>query len=199
MKPFDNIPFLELLKSATAQQHILLESNPLFSAIVSPQITIKQYGSYLTLMQNILHFYERDIVSMSGSEHRNITPLISADLQYLNFTVPENVSVYPYDLGGIKITSSFAWGFAYVMEGSKLGGKMIFKNIQRTLGFTENLGASFIADTGSNTFVIWKAWLVRLSDYVAANNCEAETIEGAKHAFQSVYNYFELNRPLYED
>ena len=193
------VSFSAKIKGDTTAQHILLETNPLLAAIVSPHVTLKQYSSYLSLMQNILDFYERNILSLLATEQRKSSTLISADLQHMQHMLPQPVAACPYDIGDTALTIPFAWGFGYVMEGSKLGGRVIFKNIQRRLGFSENAGATFLNDDGLNTFVDWKTWMDKLSGYVAANDCEQETIRGAQYAFKSVYNYFELNRPLYAD
>ena len=116
----------------------------------------------------------------------------------IGYTLPKNSGLTHYSLPVKKIAAPFAWGFAYVMEGSKLGGKVIFKHIQRQLGFSENSGASFIAGDGVNTFGLWKEFLLKFSAYVTQNSCEDEAIQGAEYAFKSIYNFFEINRSLYE-
>jgi heme oxygenase len=107
------------------------------------------------------------------------------------------VEVHDYAIPGV-ISTPFALGFMYVMEGSKLGGKVIYKHINRTLGYTPDSGARFIADYGNDTFVFWKAFLSHLSNYVMENDCEEEAIQGAEFAFSSIYDFLELNRLVYE-
>ncbi len=189
----DTALFLQTIKKATAQLHQLLESNSLLSTLVSPRVTIREYYCYLVLMQEIMTVYERDLLTLVAIKQTKATQLIANDLLNIGYALPQSDALNKYSIPAEKIRTSFAWGYAYVMEGSKLGGKVIFKHIQRNLGFTEIFGATFLADGGANTMGLWKEFLTKFSGYVTENNNQEEAIQGAEYAFQSIYQYFELN------
>jgi heme oxygenase len=148
--------------------------------------------------------YERTIVTLlvtmfPGLEHRKASQLISDDLENIGNIRPQGFVIENYTVPSERISIPFAMGFMYVMEGSKLGGKVIYKHIHRALGYSENCGAKFIADHGNDTFLLWKEFLFKFSTYVAQNDCEEEAIQGAEYAFSSIYDFFESNSLVYED
>lgn len=195
--------FLQTLKKSTAELHALLESNSLLSTIISPHVTSQQYYCYLILMKKVAEVYEENVlpglsVTLQGFEQTKASVLIAEDLQSIGYGLPHGI--VPTDFTLLKeMTVPFALGFAYVMEGSKLGGKVIFKHIQRMLGFGEESGAKFIFNNGNNTGRIWKEFLSRFSQYVIESNGEEEAIQGAKYAFTSIYCFFDSNRAVYEN
>jgi heme oxygenase len=196
--------FLNNIKQSTADLHLRLESQALLSAIMMPSVTKLQYYYYLSLMLKIEEVYERIVVkqlvgTFPGFEQRKASLLLLEDLKNIGDIAPETFMVKDYNIAFEKISIPFALGFMYVMEGSKLGGKVIYKHIHRTLGYSANDGAKFIADTGNNTFVLWKEFLSTFSIFVAENECEEEAIQGAEYAFRSIHDFFESNRLIYEN
>lgn len=195
--------FIHKIKQSTAELHLRLESQALLSAIMMPSVTRLQYYYYLILMKKIEEAYEQNIVPQLAStfpvfEQRKASQLISDDLNNIGDIAPQSFVSKDYTIHGEKISLPFAWGFTYVMEGSKLGGKVIYKHIHRTLGYSEHGGAKFIADYGVDTFRLWKEFLSKFSMYVTQNDCEAEAIQGTEYAFSSIHDFFELNRLAYE-
>ncbi len=198
------VSFIQKIKQSTAESHLRLESQALLSAIMLPSVTRLQYCHYLTLMKKIEEVYERKIVTqLAGSfakfEQGKASHLITDDLNNIGVIAPQSFVGRDYSIPAEKISIPFSLGFMYVMEGSKLGGKVIYKHIHRTLGYSENCGAKFIADYGNNTFVLWKEFLSKFSTYVSQNDCEEEAIQGAEYAFSSIHYFFELNSLVYED
>jgi heme oxygenase len=195
--------FIHKIKQSTAESHFRLESQALLAAIMLPSVTRLQYYYYLILMKKIEEAYERDIVvtlaaTFAGFEQRNASQLISDDLYNIGDIAPQSFVSEDYYIPGEKISIPFAMGFSYVMQGSKLGGKVIYRHIHRTLGYSEISGAKFIADYGVDTFSLWKEFLSKFSIYVTQNDCAAEAIQGAEFAFSSIHDFFDLNRLAYE-
>lgn len=195
--------FLQTIKKRTAEQHVLLESQPLLSSIMMTGVTVRQYCYYLILMKKIAEVYEANVLILLDivfPEHtqRKMSQLIEEDLQSIGDVLPDDIISKDYTLPVEKLSVPFALGFMYVMEGSKLGGKVIFKHIHRTLGFTESRGAKYISDYGAGTVRLWKEFLTGFSGYITENNSEDVAIEGAKYAFTSIYDFFESNQLAYE-
>lgn len=195
-------PFLQRLKTDTATHHVRLEAQPLLQALMAPGVTVAQYGGYLARMKKIADAYEESVLPVLRSSQPAFAPkrasslAIAKDLQALappngrpsslpDFVLPQTVSL------------PFAWGFAYVMEGAKLGGKVIARHIQKALGFTESHGAAYLTGAGADTVPEWKAFLQALSSYAATARCEEETVNGAVSGFASIHDYFEANGQVY--
>ena len=194
--------FVRTIKKSTAELHANLESQELLSAIMTPGVTNTQYCLYLVLMKKIEEAYERDIVApladhFPGIEQRKASKLIADDLSNIGSILPKSFTLKDFDIPAEKISKPFAMGFMYVMEGSKLGGKVIYKHIQRTLGYSAKSGAKFIADDGVDTFGLWKEFLLKFSNYATEAGCEEEAIQGAEYAFSSIRDFFELNTLAY--
>lgn len=194
--------FAHDIKRSTAALHLHLESQVLLSAITAPSVTSLQYCFYLALMKKIEEAYEREILPVAaglfeGFEMQKASQLLSDDLDSIG-NISTAYLLSDYVIPKERITLPFALGFMYVMEGSKLGGKVIYKHIHRTLGYSASNGAKFIADYGADTFGLWKVFLSTLSMYVTENDCAAEAIKGAEYAFSSIYDFFEANRATYE-
>ncbi len=194
--------FLKDLKQTTAGLHTLLESNALLSALLSPSLSVHQYYCYLFLMQKITVVYEQNIAgrlhnSFQQWTPRKSSPLLTADLQQVGYQPPSAYVTADFQLSANRQTDAFAAGIMYVMEGSKLGGKVIFRHIHRYLGFSATNGAAYLADEGADTFGRWKQFLHEFSTFIVQSNGEEQTIAGAKYAFSSIYNYLEFNRYLY--
>jgi heme oxygenase len=147
--------------------------------------------------------YEENVLPRLGGVVNNLqqtraSTLIIEDLQYIGYELPVDIAPANFVLAN-NMTVPYALGFMYVMEGSKLGGKVIFKHIQSTLGFSADWGARFISDYGNNTGIAWREFLTLLSTHVNDNGGEAEAIAGAKFCFSSIYEFFESNSLVYEN
>lgn len=188
-------PFLQRLKTATAPQHAALESQPLLQALMTPAVSKEQYRHYLLGMKAISEACEQTVwtlVGVSFAAGPSATALIEEDLRRLsspgNATLSLPAFVFPKNL-----SLPFAWGFAYVMEGSKLGGRVIFKHLQKTLGIADDAGGAYLANKGADTGTEWKAFLQNLLAYTAVHRCEEEVVNGAIFGFRSIREYFEAN------
>lgn len=190
--------FLKRLKADTAPQHAALEAHPLLQALMMPTVSRKQYFRYLSRMQKIVEAYEAAVLPLlAGSPlafaaTKSSAQLIAEDLYTLSFAGEQAVSLSAFVLPQ-NLSLSFAWGFAYVVEGAKLGGRVIFKHLQKIIGLTASEGGAYLANAGANTGAEWKEFLQKLSAYTAAHRCEDAVLNGAIFGFTCVRNYFEAN------
>ena len=195
--------FLKNLRSATGPKHTALESNELLASLTSDSLTLRKYFHYLILMREVEHAYtlmlDRSPVLHQLSGRVSAAPLITQDLAAITsnefFTANPISCRLPFENSSL----AFQLGFSYVMKGSRLGGKVIYKHIHRNLGFSEQSGAGYILDAGNDTFADWKRFLAALSDFAVENNCTDEIIAGAIAGFSAIHYYFESNRMLYAD
>ncbi|MDL5511184.1 biliverdin-producing heme oxygenase [Arenibacter sp. M-2] len=179
------------LKKQTAPAHKKLESLPVSSLLLSPDMEIENYTHYLYLMYNVHRDLEEKVFPLlteiiDNIELRKKTHLIKEDLSFLNYNLPGSKSVFKDP----KCTIPFALGIMYVVEGSSLGGRYILKNIETTPGLNKGKGVSYFKGYGTKTGSKWKSFLNKLIQYENENNCENEIIEGAMFAFDSIYDHF---------
>ena len=76
------------------------------------------------------------------------------------------------------------WGSMYVTEGSTLGGRYIARQIERTLGLTNNHGYAFFNCYGDDTQLRWKEF-GRLVERECTSNRE-EAVKSAVETFKTI-------------
>lgn len=196
--------FLQQLKTTTAPQHSQLEAQELLAALMSPAVSKQQYKQYLLLMKEVQRYYESVILPSVAFvfpflQNAKSSMLIEEDLQQLTSIIELNKITKLFSFSTVAVSIPHALGFTYVMEGSKLGGKVISKHILRTLGFTADNGAAYLSNTGADTGREWMNFLHVFSTFITSEGIEEEVMKGAGEAFGSIYHYYQSNRHVYAD
>lgn len=205
VRPFNRShdSFLQRLKKETASQHTALEAQPLLQVLMQPSVSRQQYCDYLLRMKKITETYESRLWPLLSSSlpafvpKRSSSLLIAEDLRQLACS-DQQISLPEFRLPS-HIHLPFAWGFAYVMEGAKLGGLVIFKHLQKVLGITSESGGSYLTNKDANTGLEWKEFLQTLSLYTSTNNGEEAVLNGAIFGFTSIHEYFDANEKAHAD
>lgn len=191
------ISFLNNLRNKTSESHKELEELPISKSIVNPKITVEEYALYLSLMHDVVRDMEEEIYPLL-SDHipdlseRKKAQWILADLKHVGIEKKQHLSPFT-NTNGAEQSVPFAMGIMYVVEGSTLGGRFILKNIQESLGFDENNGASYFAGYANKTGSYWKKFVSSLTDFEAENNAEEEIIAGADYAFRVIHKHLSDN------
>lgn len=184
--------FISRLRTKTAPAHQALEALPISRAIVSPTVSREDYTAYLNAMADAVHDLETRIFPRISSlipdlQERRKLPHILDDLVFYGapkshfqrvFTIGENTS------------EAFAMGIVYVMEGSVLGGRMILKNLNNSLGMNNESGARYFHGYGAETGSRWKSFMELLAGHETAHDCGDDIIGGANHAFAAIHQHF---------
>lgn len=194
--------FLRQLKEATNEQHLAMEADPLLTRLLSPALTRWQYICYLSLFLKISEFYESKILPLStpalaGWQVSAPSQKILTDLETLGLSHPIE-PLWPFEFPVDDPDVPFALGFTYVMEGSKLGGKVITRSVAKSLGLTEENGIQYLSDFGQDTFPRWKEFLAQFSAVIIDTNGQEQAIHGANQAFAAIAIFFASNTGLYE-
>lgn len=189
------ISFLNNLRTKTAESHKELEALPISKSIVDPKITIEEYALYLSLMHDVVQDLEENIYPIlsgviSDLNERKKAHLILNDLR--NIGIEKKQLSFPLK-NASEISVPFAMGMMYVVEGSTLGGRFILKNIQESLNFNEENGASYFSGYGNKTGSFWKNYLNSLTHFETQNNSEEEIIAGADYAFRVIGEHLSKN------
>ncbi|WET03090.1 biliverdin-producing heme oxygenase [Flavobacterium sp. YJ01] len=184
--------FLSDLKTQTSDSHKKLEELPVSMSIMSPDMKIEDYTYYLSLMHDVHNDTEGLIFPFFSDliddlEQRRKKHLIENDLLFLNSNKTNNEKVFQTE----GISTPFALGILYVVEGSTLGGRFILKNVSKLPELSVENGVSYFNGYGDKTGSFWKSFLNFLAEYEQEHNCGEEIIEGAIFAFDNIYKHFD--------
>jgi heme oxygenase len=185
----DQYIFLDNLRTQTSVSHRQLEENELSGRILLTNVDLAHYQAYISRMYGVVAGCEKTVFPVLLSvfpdlQKREKSMLIVNDLKITGLA----------DMGLRQLpvcnftfsTIAEALGIMYVLEGSTLGGKVLYKNIHKSLGLDSTSGASFFWGYGTETGNMWKGFISRFSDYVITNNCEQEVISSAIQTFKTI-------------
>jgi len=186
--------FLQSLRSRTAHQHSLLEQNTASKNLLSPEVTAADYAAYLSLLYGFVKGFENNVFpivqhSIADIEERRKTHLLISDLNMLGIN-EAGIAVLP-DQFFLEVyhSNAAALGGLYVLEGSILGGAIIYKHLQTTLGIEAIAGkATYFTVYKSETGSRWKNFLQAFC--LASSGIEEEVIKSASHTFSLLHHWF---------
>ncbi len=108
--------------------------------------------------------------------------LLERDLRALGIdagTIPGPAPALP-DLHNL----SSILGALYVVEGSALGGQLIYRQIQQTLHLDCDSGAAFFYGSGPQTGAVWKRFTAVLDQHAVQADLAVTAAIAMFHAFQ---------------
>jgi len=124
--------FFKRLRQETAESHQKLENNPLSEAILAPSVSVKDYQSYLAALFGVTIACEDQVFPtishiINDLSARYKSRLIIDDLLDTGLTEAEidALPVYRFEFSSV----AEALGIMYVLEGSTLGGGILYKHI----------------------------------------------------------------------
>lgn len=186
---------LKEIRSRTADNHARLENTPLLSPFSQQRIDLPAYLEILRRFYGYFYPLEQRLDGFPALREwlpdyteRRKAKLLLADLNSLhNGTEPGLCA----DLPGIS-TDAEAFGCLYVMEGSTLGGKIIYNILKKQLGLSDLAGASFFYGYGPATGEKWKTFGASLEAFARETGTDEEIIAAANDTFskfeQWLYN-----------
>jgi heme oxygenase len=185
--------FLQSLKSGTADLHRQTESSRLSVALMSENLSEKIYSDYLLRMKDIVEYYEAMVFPsltniIPDIEQRRKLQLIKNDLAFLQVDTAEN-SVQ-FSLPPASSTSHLL-GYMYVLEGSSLGGALIYKHVSSKINISEQEGGEYFTCYQSQLSSKWKSFIDILSDHGISQQNAPEIISGARIAFESISKHLD--------
>jgi heme oxygenase (biliverdin-IX-beta and delta-forming) len=181
---------LPRLKQATAARHAAIESR---SVLLDPQLSRATYraclrrffGYYAPLELRLLRSQAWHAVGLAYGDRRK-TPQLSQDLAALGVT-PEELEQTPlcHALPDLRSTARL-FGCLYVIEGATLGGQIVTRHLQASLGVTPQSGGAFFSGYAEHTGSRWKAFGVHLSAFAGASGADDEIVAGANETFETL-------------
>jgi heme oxygenase len=181
---------LPRLKQATAARHAAVESR---SVLLDRQLSRATYreclrrffGYYAPLELRLLRSQAWHGAGLAYGD-RQKTPRLSQDLAALGVT-PEELAQTPlcHALPDLRSTARL-FGCLYVIEGATLGGQIVTRHLQASLGVTPQSGGAFFSGYAEHTGSRWKAFGAHLTEFALASGADDEIVASANETFETL-------------
>jgi heme oxygenase len=186
------VEILNILRSATGAVHARIEELPVCRAMLVGEVDREQYTDLLGQLYHLHEQYETEMAA-SGLAWPN-TPsraaAIARDLKAFDAEigdVPDTVNEWIDAIGALGHPAAWA-GVGYVLEGSRMGSRVLVKSVSKGLGLPMQLGVGldYHLDAGVDPNGNWRQVMAAL---VAADEPGSrETIVNAAVAtFDAMY------------
>jgi heme oxygenase len=179
---------LDSVRRATAESHRLLETMPVQARLLAQDFSV---GEYRCMLQRMYGFYEplghaivaHEHAARWGSRVADRVELLRCDLVDLGLTGAELRSLERCTHLPPLDTADRALGCAYVLEGSTLGGRVIFKHLTRVFPDRAGIPLRFFAGDGDRTAENWRRFCTAFNATAADVD---EVSAAASAAFDSI-------------
>jgi heme oxygenase (biliverdin-IX-beta and delta-forming) len=185
-----NAGVLGRLRSETQTEHTAIEET---LDLMRAQLSIDDYRR---ILERFLGFYKpvelqftrvsvpADVQALLTLHHR--APLLRSDLVALGVRSPDELPLCD-DLPPLT-TASECLGCLYVMEGATLGGQVLSRHLERTLGITAESGARFFSGDGPRTGEVWKAFRTAFTGFDTPET-QDDVVASAIASFRALRNW----------
>ncbi len=181
---------LQLLKDETRASHTALESQmPLLDANLRP-------STYQHMVQKLFTYHKPlEVLLLSspgfadiGIEYseRGKTARLARDLEALGLSASDIEQLRLCESLPPLQKQSHIWGCLYVLEGATLGGQIVARHLQASLGLTSKTGASYFSGYGVQTGPQWKAFCALLTAYAARVDDMGDILAGANATYATL-------------
>ncbi len=173
-------PVRELLRAATQGPHERLHLHAGFSKVKEGTITLPDYRALLIRLYGFYLPFERAVGVETIRTH-----LLERDLAWLGADaatrarIPLCADLPRYDRPERRL------GALYVVEGSALGGRQLFRGLDLLLGEDPIEGRRFFAGRGSGTGDAWRGFLDQLDSVGPEPMVRSAMIRAAVETFEA--------------
>ena len=181
--------FLKSLRQQTGESHNRLEQNKFSKVLLQPYVTLHDYQVYIAKLYGMTKACENDIFPLLTAVNPDLGERYKAQfiLEDLKKTGLSQEQIGDLPVSGFRPAGvAEALGAMYVLEGSTLGGKILYKHVNEFLGIDQQTGASYFYGYGQQTGVLWKRFIADLADYAVEEDCGLEIISGAVSTFTAI-------------
>jgi heme oxygenase len=174
---------LAALRAATNEQHERLDSGLPLSG---PAPDLNDYAAHLTMVRDWLASLLPWLESFPDGPQQVLSPverlaLIEADLNEPGMPplrTPALAYAWPRDA-----SAAYRWGVCYVIEGSQLGGKVLYGKLAGTLAPHP---LRYLKGSDAGPGPRWRVFMLALKEHVRSADEIADACEGACAAFDSI-------------
>ncbi|MDR6674754.1 biliverdin-producing heme oxygenase [Xanthomonas sp. 1678] len=184
------LPASRLLREATAGQHEAVEQLPMMRTLMSGRLSVRDYVQVLRRHHAVLAGWEQREsawLHASGDAHWRYqprSPLLAQDLAALQASPP------PPSPAPLAPEAGSRWGMLYVVEGSRLGGRVIARRLRQTLGEIAPALAYF--ELGHGDPASWRRFQQRLEQALPTTALQQAAVDGARAMFAHFHTHFAL-------
>lgn len=174
---------LAALRAATNDQHERLDSGLPLSG---PAPDLHDYAAHLTMVRDWLTPLQSWLASFADGPQLVLPPverlaLIGADLNEPGMPplrAPAPAHAWPRD-----VSVAYRWGVCYVIEGSQLGGKVLYGKLAGSLAPHP---LRYLKGSDAGPGPRWRAFMLALKEHVRSPDEIADACAGACAAFESI-------------
>lgn len=170
------------LRAATCEEHTAIE------AAVDARRPFDDRGRYVTWLEDLLGIVETidlELAHEGGLASAGVVrkaPWIVEDLRALGRS-PAAIDALPRAPVRVDATRARAWGCAYVLEGSLLGGRVLARRVHESLALDSRSGARYLAGHGERTALAWRTFGTALDAWATRTRELPAIVEGARATF----------------
>lgn len=185
---------LSRLKEATRPQHSALEDRVDVGRRAG---TIEGYKGLLARFHGFYAPVEAALAAIPGWEAAGIdlsermkTSLIRQDLTALGLS-DADIAALPRceDIPAWESLAG-AFGTLYVLEGATLGGQVIRRQVEQSLGIDRERGCAFFGSYGDRVGPMWKSFGEALTNYATTGDRQEDAIRAATSTFEKFDRWF---------
>ncbi|WP_347330619.1 biliverdin-producing heme oxygenase [Marinimicrobium locisalis] len=186
----------QALRAATQVEHKALEAQPLMRRLLSPELTLAEYGQIVQAQRAFYRFQEpllwpherelRDCLPEVGYHYHSRLPSLERDCRQLALA-EDGVESEPVSAFRPK-SSEEALGVLYVLEGASQGGRVIARRLSQVLALDSDNGAGFFSLYAKQDS--WKL-LCRWLEMLPSEEPWEEALTGAKSTFTALKVHFD--------
>jgi len=179
----DHLDPLAALRAATNDQHERLDSG---LPLAGPAPDLNDYAAHLTMVRDWLAPLQSWLASFADGPQLVLPPverlaLIGADLNEPGMPplrTPAAAHAWPRDA-----SVAYRWGVCYVIEGSQLGGKVLYGKLAGPLAPHP---LRYLKGSDAGPGPRWRAFMLALKEHVRSADEIADACAGACAAFESI-------------
>lgn len=189
--------FLERLRRETTPQHRAVEG---LVGILDPGLTRERYAAWLEvfLAWHIAFDHAVDPWGPAlgiGWETRRKSERLRLDLARLGVGAPRLAALPVCDETIVLEGLEDVFGAVYVFEGATMGGRVIARHLQATLGLGVEDGAGFFLPYGPDPEPHWRAFREGLCAAAASAAARDRVIASATATFEAFGRWLQRSRP----
>ncbi|WP_371180804.1 biliverdin-producing heme oxygenase [Xanthomonas sacchari] len=179
-----------LLREATAQQHQAVEDLPAMRALMDPTLSLSAYVQVLRRHHAVLAGWEQREAAWlrhcgdAQWRYQPRTPLLAQDLHALQATPPAPQPLPP------AVDAGARWGMLYVVEGSRLGGRVIARHLRQSLPAAAPALSYF--ELGHADPAAWRHFQQLLELALPSAPLRQAAVDGARAMFAHFHTHFAL-------
>ena len=180
---------LTALRDATAILHARLDAGiDLDRHLASPAAYARFLSAMLGIvapLEAMLDRFDWQAAGLAPDAARWRTPLLRNDLRFLGLSPTELDSLPIAPSPPRFATRDAAFGALYVLEGSALGGQLILRRAEASLGLGPERGASFHASLGRPVGENWRRFRQALALHCADAGAACDAARDSFHRLES--------------